>query len=73
MNAFGIFEQNPFVALITNFVRIFIQQLSMRSGMRVMTFCTFSRFDRGMDEWIFELLLKIVMTAQAELSLCIRF
>jgi hypothetical protein len=38
MTGFGILGDNPFVALITNFVHIFIQQFSMGSGMRVMAF-----------------------------------
>jgi hypothetical protein len=67
MTALGIFGDNVFVTLITNFVRIFIQQLSMGSGMRVMAFRTLSRFYRGMDKWIFELFFKIVVAAQTEL------
>jgi len=38
MTAFWILRHNGFMALVTNPARIFIQQLPMGGGMRVMTF-----------------------------------
>ena len=73
MTAFGILGHNPFMALIADFVRIFVQQLSMGRGMRVMTFCAFSRLHGGMDKWIFELFLEGVMAFQTEFPLGARF
>ncbi len=58
MTAFGILGYNPFMALIADLVRIFIQQFSVGRRMRIMAFCAFSRLHRGMDKWVFELFLK---------------
>jgi hypothetical protein len=69
MTAFWILRQNPFVALKTDPVWIIVQQLSMGSGMRVMAFRTLSCFYRGMDKWILELFLKIVMAGSGSRKL----
>jgi hypothetical protein len=71
MNAFRVLGHNPFMALIADFVRILVQQLSMRGGMRIMTSCAFSRFHRGMHKLILEFLLKLIMATQAQLALSI--
>ncbi len=73
MCAFGIFRQNAFVTFIADFVRVRIQQLPVRGGMRVMALRALSRFHRSMDKRVLELLLKIVMALQTKLPLCIGF
>ncbi len=73
MNALWILGHNPFMALIADFVWIFVQQLSMRGRMRIMTFRAFSRLHGGMDKWILELFLEGIMTFQTEFPLGARF
>jgi hypothetical protein len=73
MTAFRIFRHDPFMALVADFVRIFVQQLSMGRGVRIMTFRAFSRLHRSVHKWIFELFFKVIVTVQAQLSLGIRF
>lgn len=73
MNAFGILRHNPLMALHADFVRVYIEQLSVRRSMRIVTGCAFTRFHGSMHELVFELFLKRVMAAQTQLSFCIGF
>ena len=61
------------MALIADFVWVFVQQLSMRRRMRIMTFRAFSRLHWGMHKRIFELFLEGIMALQTEFPLGARF
>jgi hypothetical protein len=64
MTAPGILGDDPSMTLIADLVRIFIQQLSVGRGVRIMAFCALSRLHRSVHKWILELFLKSVVAAQ---------
>jgi len=69
MDAFWILRHNPFMALIADFVRIFVQQFPVGSSMSIMAFRAFSRLHGSMDKWVFELFLERIMTFKTEFPL----
>jgi hypothetical protein len=72
MGAPGFLRYHGLVAVVADLIGIGSKQLSMRGRVRIMTSCTFSRFDGSMYKLALEFLPKTVMTIQAQLSLCAR-
>jgi hypothetical protein len=73
MDAFWILGHNPFMTLITDFVRVCIQQLSMRRVMGIMTFCAFPFFYGSVNKLVFELFLEIIVTLKTQFPTRARF
>jgi hypothetical protein len=71
VDAFSLSWQESFVALETDFLRIFGKEFSVRRGMRVVAFGALPIFDRRVDKLTLEFLLKGFMAVQAEFSPCV--
>ena len=72
VTAFCLFGHNISVTLEAGLVGVVVQQFAMGRGVGIMAFGTLSVFYGGVDEFILELFLKLIVTLQTELSLSIR-
>ena len=61
------------MALETDLIHIFVQQLAMRRRMGVMAFRTIAALHRGMDKPAIEFFLEPIMALQTEFSRGSRF